>query len=187
MKTLLKNITNIQTGLFAKPNGTGEIAYLQSKHFDENGQLKSILYPDLTVEEISEKHLLKEGDVLLAAKGTKNFAAIFENISYPAVASTTFLIIRINDPQNILPHFLAWYLNSHYAQNRLKARAKGTSLPSISKHDVEELEMPVPDVETQKLILKINELYQREKLLLRKLETHRENKIQAMLLQAASQ
>ena len=45
MKTAFKNITTIQTGVFAKPIPKGEIVYLQAKHFDENGELTNTLYP----------------------------------------------------------------------------------------------------------------------------------------------
>ena len=79
MRVALKHIAFIQTGVFAKPAKEGQIVYLQSKHFDENGILKSSLYPDLKAESISEKHLLQNGDIIFAAKGTKNFAALYES------------------------------------------------------------------------------------------------------------
>ena len=126
MKTLAKDITNIQTGLFAKPAGIGELVYLQSKHFDENGQLHSVLHPDLLAEGIAEKHLLKDGDVLFAAKGTKNFAAVFENHNEPSVASTSFFVIRLSD-NKVLPQFLAWFLNNHSTQTLLKGQAIGSA------------------------------------------------------------
>ena len=132
MKSFLKDITNIQTGLFAKPAGIGELVYLQAKHFDEFGKLLSGLHPDIQVEGISEKHLLKDGDVLFSAKGTKNFAAVFENHNEPSVASTSFFVIRPTD-NKVLPQFLAWFLNNPTTQTLLKAQAIGTSIPSISK------------------------------------------------------
>ena len=142
MKTQIKDIAHIQTGLFAKPSGIGELVYLQSRHFDENGQLLSVIHPDLKAEGISEKHMLKDGDVLFAAKGTKNFAAVFENHNEPSVASTSFFVIRPTD-KNVLPEYLAWFLNSHPIQNLLKGQATGTSIPSISKHVLENLEITV--------------------------------------------
>jgi hypothetical protein len=91
LKTLIKDITNIQTGLFAKPAGIGELVYLQSKHFDEYGQLHSDLHPDLAAEGISEKHLLKDGDVLFAAKGTKNFAGYLKTTTNLQLLPLPFL------------------------------------------------------------------------------------------------
>lgn len=183
MKTLIKNITNIQTGLFAKPAGIGEIVYLQSKHFDEYGQLHSVLHPDLLAEGISEKHLLKDGDVLFAAKGTKNFAAVFENHNEPSVASTSFFVIRPTD-KKVLPQYLAWFLNNYNTQTLLKGQAIGTSIPSISKQVLENLEIPVPEIKTQKAIVEISKLRNKEKSLKRKIETLREKQIQQQIIQA---
>lgn len=183
MSTLIKDITNIQTGLFAKPSGKGEVVYLQSKHFDEYGQLLTTLHPDLKTEGISEKHLLKEGDVLFAAKGTKNFAAVFENHNEPSVASTSFFVLRPTD-KKVLPQYLAWFLNSPTTQTLLKGQAIGTSIPSISKQVLENLEMIVPEIETQKGILQITELRNKEKALKQEIETLREKQIQQQIINA---
>lgn len=183
MKTLIKDITNIQTGLFAKPAGIGKLVYLQSRHFDEYGQLHSVLHPDLMAEGISEKHLLKDGDVLFAAKGTKNFAAVFENHNEPSVASTSFFVIRPTD-KKILPQFLAWFLNNPATQTLLKGQAIGTSIPSISKQVLENLEVTIPSIETQKAILQITQLRIKEKSLKQKIETLKEKQIQQQIINA---
>ena len=183
MKKLIKNITNIQTGLFAKPTGIGELIYLQSRHFDEYGQMQSVLHPDLITEGISEKHLLKDGDVLFAAKGTKNFAVVFESHNEPSVASTSFFVIRPTD-KKVLPQYLAWFLNNHTTQTLLKSQAIGTSIPSISKQVLENLEITVPGMETQKAILQVIKLRNKEKLLRQKIETLREKQIQQQIIKA---
>lgn len=183
MKALIKDITNIQTGIFAKPAGIGELVYLQSRHFDEYGQLHSALHPDLVAEGISEKHLLKNGDVLFAAKGTKNFAAVFENHNEPSVASTSFFVIRLTD-KKVLPQYLAWFLNNHTTQTLLKGQAIGTSIPSISKQVLENLEIPVPNIKTQEAIVEISKLRNKEKALKQKIETLREKQIQQQIINA---
>ena len=179
----MKNIATIQTGVFAKPIPNGKIIYLQAKHFDENGELKETLYPDLNVENKIIKHLLKKGDILFAAKGTKNFAAWYENDNIPAVASTSFFVVRLMD-KNVLPGYLTWFLNHPNTQAVLKAQARGSSIVSISKAVLSELEIPVPDLIRQKLILKIFKLRNREKKLNQKIEILRETYIQEELIKA---
>lgn len=176
MKKLIKDITNIQTGLFAKPAGIGEVVYLQSKYFNESGQLTSVLYPDLKSEGISDKHKLKDGDVLFAAKGTKNFAVVYIKQNTPAVASTSFFIVRLKN-EEVLPQFLAWFLNNHTTQTLLKGQAIGTSIPSISKQVLENLEITIPSIETQQAILHINKLRNKEKSLKQKIEVLRDKLI----------
>jgi len=183
LKKLIKDITRIHTGLFAKPVGIGELVYLQSRHFDENGQLHAVLHPDLISDGISEKHLLKDGDVLFAAKGTKNFAAVFENHNEPSVASTSFFVIRLTD-KSVLPSYLAWFLNSHPTQILLKGQAIGTSIPSISKQVLEKLEMPLPGIEIQQAVLHITKLLKEGKSLKQKIEMLREKQIQQQIINA---
>lgn len=181
MKTTVGDIASIQTGLFAKPSGIGEVVYLQSRHFDESGNLNTALHPDLMADGISEKHLLRNGDVLFAAKGTKNFATVYEYHNLPAVASTSFFVIRLT-VKNVLPEYLAWFLNSHSTQMLLKGQAIGTSIPSISKQVLENLGIPVPVIETQKLILEIARLRNREKALKQEIEILREKQIQQKII-----
>lgn len=183
MKTLIRDITNIQTGLFAKALGEGDVTYLQVKHFDEEGKLQSSLHGDLLSSYISEKHLLKDGDVLFAAKGSKNFAAVFENHNKPSVASTSFFVLRLTS-KKMLPQYLAWFLNNHSTLTLLKSQAIGTSIPSISKQVLENLEISVPSIESQKAILIISELRNKEKSLKQKIEQLREKQIQQQIINA---
>lgn len=180
---MLKHITSIQTGVFAKPIQNGEIVYLQAKHFDERGELAETLYPDLDFNSKFEKHLLKEGDVLFAAKGSKNFAAWYENDKIPAVASTSFFVIRLND-QNILPGYLTWFLNHQSTQTLIKGQARGSSIASISKAVLSELEIPIPSIQKQELILRIFKLRNRERDLKQQIENLREIEIQNLLINA---
>ena len=186
MKTKLKHIASIQTGLFAKPTANGEVVYLQAKYFNESGELTSPLHPDLKADDVSEKHLLRHGDVLFAAKGIKNFATYYENKNLPAVASTSFFVIRINeDILNILlPEFLAWIINQPQTQQQLKGLATGTAIPSISKPILEDLEISIPEIKTQKAVLKISQLRHKELKLKMQIEALKEKQLQKQIINA---
>ncbi len=183
MKIGIKDIAIIQTGLFAKPEAKGSIVYLQAKHFDENGMLRSSLHPDLKADNITDKHLLRTGDVLFAAKGSKNFAAVFEDHNEPSVASTSFFVIRLTE-RNVLPEYLVWFLNHPATQKLLKGQAIGTSIASISKAVLEDLEISIPSIETQKAILQITNLRNTEKKLKQKIDSLNEKKIQQQIFNA---
>jgi restriction endonuclease S subunit len=181
LKDCIKNISKTQTGLFAKPSATGEIVYLQGKHFDDNGILRHTLHPDLPANHITRKHLLKPGDVIFAAKGSKNFAAVYESGNPSAVASTSFFVLRLTT-ETMLPEYFAWFLNNPSTQTLLKAQAIGTSMASISKAVLEELEIPIPSLETQKAIIQIARLRNIEKKLKLQIEVLREKQIQQQIL-----
>jgi restriction endonuclease S subunit len=186
LKITLGHIGNIQTGIFAKPVPEGEIVYLQSKYFNESGELTSLLYPDLKADSLTEKHLLRHGDILFAAKGTKNFAALYESKNQPSVASTSFFVIRLQENfcSRILPEFLVWLINNPSTQRFLKGKAIGTSIASISKSVLEELEISIPDVQTQKAILKISQLHNTEKNIKQQIGILREKQIQQQIINA---
>jgi restriction endonuclease S subunit len=181
LKKSLKDIVNIKTGLFAKPTDHGEVVYLQSKHFDENGQLAAVLYPDLNKDSIPEQHLLNAGDVLFAAKGTKNFATVYEEKNPIAVASTSFLVISLI-VDYIEPKFLAWWLNSKEVQEFLKGIAKGTSIPSITKAQMEELMVPILPLDVQNSLVRLSELRLKEKMILADIERLNEYKLDLSLM-----
>jgi restriction endonuclease S subunit len=183
LKIKLKHIADIQTGFFARPTAKGEVVYLQARHYDDGGALQEELYPDIKGDSIPDKHLLRTDDVLFAAKGTKNFAAVFKNQNTPSVASTSFFVIRLTD-LSVLPEYLVWFLNQTGTQNLLKGQAIGTSIPSISKKVMEKLEIPIPNIEDQKAILQIALLRNKEKELKQKIEILREKHIQQQIINA---
>lgn len=182
MNTKLSQIAEIKTGIFAKPELEGKVVYLQAKHFNEFGDLGTSLWPDLTADGLTDKHLLKPGDVLFAAKGTKNFAAVYKG-DFPAVASTTFFVIRIRESK-VLPDYLVWILNNSVMQNFLKRQAIGSSIVSISKTVLKELEITVPSIEKQKQVLKISRLGKEEHDLRLKIAELRQLRIQQEITNA---
>lgn len=183
MKTYLKNIAFVQTGVFLKPQSEGEVLYVQVKHFDSNFSLLPSIHPDLKEHSVNRKHLLNPGDILFAAKGANNFAAVYQK-NYPkAVASTSFFVIKLTG-KNILPDYLAWFINYPKTMELLKNFATGTSITSISKSVLEELEIAIPEIPVQQSILKINELRMRQKTLLSKIEGLREQLVQRQIFKA---
>jgi restriction endonuclease S subunit len=180
LKTTIQNIASIRTGLFAKPTKQGDIAYLQMRHFDESGILREALYPDLPTSVVSPKHLLIPGDILYAAKGSKNFAAVYTEHQIPAVASTSFFVLTIHD-HIVSSAYVAWYLNNPSTQSLLKLQAKGTSIPSVSKESLEQLEIFIPPLEAQQKIITIDTLQHRESNLLARISELKEINTQLAL------
>lgn len=183
MKAQIKNLTYIQTGLFAKPSGKGALVYLQAKNFDENGRLLDTLFPDLDAKRIAEKHLLVSGDVLFCAKGTKNFATVYEGHNGAAVASTSFFVLRPFD-KKVLSEYLAWFLNSSETQNLLKDMARGTSMPSIRKTVLEDLEISIPSIEKQRMVIQLSALVRKENELRMNILQQRKQLIEQQIINA---
>jgi restriction endonuclease S subunit len=183
LRVLLKDIAEIQTGVFTKPNVEGEIVCLQANDFDENGHHLGYWEPTILLSSLNPKHLLHKGDVLFAAKGSKNFAAVRSSDHPLAVASTSFFVIRLLRA-DILPEYVKWFLNQPDTIIRLKSEAKGTSIPSISKKSLEQVQIPLIPLDKQNLILKIEELRIKQKSNLKQITILKDQLIQQQLIKA---
>lgn len=187
MQKYLEEIASITTGVYEKGNPTGDTIYLQGKHFDEYGIIRDdvVIGPELQADDRLGKHLLKNGDVLLVAKGESNRACLYQQSIGQAVASSTFFVIRLTS-QELLPEFLQWYFNTSYMQDLFSGLSKGTQISSLSKKALAEVKIPVPSLEKQRSTLKIQQLWHTEQTLTKELLSYKDAFYQQLLLRTIS-
>src|SRR5690554_588465 len=111
MKIALTDLCEINTGVYEKPTVGGTVYYIQSRDFNSYLEFNGGMVPELQENPKFIKHYLQQGDILLAAKGGNYFAVVYNKEVFPAVASSTFIILRKINLLKILPGFLAWFLN----------------------------------------------------------------------------
>lgn len=184
MKTRLRNIASIRSGIYAKPDYQGEVYYIQAKNFDEQNEFLFNSNPELALDRKIHNNLLQPGEVILAARGNNNFAAHYKGRISPVVASTMFLVIRLHDKENVLPDYLTWYLNLKTTQKHLSILAQSTSIPSLNKAQIEDLEIPVPSLKKQKDLINYAVLQKKESVLRKKLEEMKDLQNEHLLLNA---
>lgn len=159
----VQRFAKIQSGVFLPTAPEGEIAYLQIK--DLLAETPEKAASRIPYSQKLEKHFLQKGDVLFAGKGTSNHCRVVD-FEVPAIASTTFYIIRIFY-DDILPDYLCWYLNQPQTLAIVKAGQVGTGTPLVRKQILENLEITIPDLRTQQQIVELAKLQQKEKELLK--------------------
>ena len=160
MFTSIRNISHIQAWYFLKTEPDGVAVYLQAKHFDEYGDIKKdALNADLR-HDLQERHLLQENDVIFVGKWVRTFAWAYKSQYGPCVASSAFFIIRIHY-EIVLPEYLALLLNKAEYMPDLKKHYSWSTVPSISKHILSDLEIPIPPIEKQKIMIKLAELHKK--------------------------
>jgi restriction endonuclease S subunit len=96
------------------------------------------------------------------------------------------LVIVRPDRRRVLPKYLAWAINQPDAQRRLGAEAQGTSLRMIPMAALENLDIAVPDLQTQRRIVELDALARQEGQLLRRLAALRGQLVSAILGEAAN-
>lgn len=99
---------------------------------------------------VIDKSKLEEGDVLVATRGSTFKAAVVASKAIEYIPSQNLIGLRLN--HNVLPEFMVAYLNGRYGQHALNEIGKGATISSISIKDLEELLIPVPSMEVQKII-----------------------------------
>lgn len=164
MRVKLKKIATIATGLYEKRYPEGDVFYLQLKHFDEYGKfsLDDTFVPDVLMDDRVGKHVLEDKDLLVVAKGESNRVCLYRESIGQAIASSVFFVVRL-EGKEVEPEYLQWYLNTVKMQKELTNRTKGTHILSLSKKALSEVEVEVPPVGTQRQIIALTNLHQREK------------------------
>ncbi len=157
-KTPLRCIADIQSGIYAKGSPAGAIACLQVRDL----QMSS---PETTATRIEytpklDSYLLRKGDLLFAGKGTTYLCQVFD-YDIAAVPSTTLYYIRLHTDV-VSPEYLCWYMNHPSVVAAIKTVQVGSGTPLIHKPTLENLEIIVPDKETQKCIVEVAELQKQE-------------------------
>lgn len=161
-KVKLQNIAELSSGIYLKGSPTGKIACLQVKDL-------LMPFPEATATCIDytpklENYLLKKGDILFAGKGTTYLCKVFD-LNIAAVPSTTLYSIRLHS-NLVSPEYLCWYLNHPSVIATIKTSQVGSGTPLIHKPTLEELEIIIPDQETQRMIVELSSLQRREKEIL---------------------
>jgi len=187
----LGDLADIKSGLTLRCTKTASSIsradphYLRISDLTEDGQieLRHVDRIQVTAGSI-QKHRLRQNDIVLANRGTRLTSAVFDK-QLDAVAGSQFYVLRVRD-QNVLPEFLRWFLNLDTTTAYLLAQSTGSYIKSLPIEGLRTLSVPIPSLETQRIIVAVAELRIREKQLLARLENLRETLLQQTLYKAAS-
>jgi restriction endonuclease S subunit len=129
----------------------------------------------------SASHALKSGDLILKARGNVNSAAVVSEIQGEAIAAAPLVVIRLRS-EAVRPEYLQWFLNHPTTQARLTAAATGSYIPTVGKQALEELEIDLPPLEQQALIVRIASLATEEQALLARIASKRKDAMEQILV-----
>lgn len=169
----LNEIVEIQSWYYVRPGTFKDVTYLQAKDFDEFGDLKWELVPELDSKEVQERQYLQDWDILFAAKWVRNFATVYRKEYGKSVASSTFFILRIRD-WNTIPEYLAILLTEAAKWKYFQDNISWWYIQAISKPVLLNYELEIPPIEKQKKIIRFYELYKKQRKLYDKLKEKKE-------------
>ncbi len=126
--------------------------YIQIQNIDEEDHKIASYTPVLGKDAPGRaRMLIKEGDILLPILGgsIKSVAIVPKEFD-GEVASNGFAIVRIADER--LRYFVFYYLISKFAQIQIQRNLTGAIMSSVSKSELENILIPLPDKRVQERI-----------------------------------
>jgi hypothetical protein len=152
------------------PTGTHQL--IRISDLSEDGVLHPA-EPNLITPppELTARFTLRRGDVLLAARGSRMTAGLFD-YDQPSVAGGQFLVIRPH-ADTLRSDYLRWLLNLPQTQEKLVGSARGSYVRSLPASALGELEIPVPPLPQQHAIATLHALRLLEKDLMARLASRR--------------
>lgn len=119
-----------------------------------------------------EPYQVLKNDILFQARGLKHIAYCINEDIENALAASSFYIIRVKSKE-VLPKYLAWFLNQPTAQNYFNLQSGKSLISFVSKSTLLRLQIKVPSIKVQQKIVNINVLWLREQALREQLITKR--------------
>ncbi|HAU3758454.1 TPA: restriction endonuclease subunit S [Legionella pneumophila] len=160
------------------------IYFVQMKDINETYSITWNTVTEITLPNRQSLLSLQSGDILFAARGLRNYAALVDDELKDryAIAAPQFFVIRLNFP-DVLPEYLAWFLNQTIAQRHFLKNAEGSNskTPSIRRQVLEATPIILPSLKQQKNIIGISKIITKEKQLATKMIANGELLMQTLL------
>ncbi len=178
---ILSELVNIRSGFQGRPSEGNIFRQIKLKDVDKEGNIDYGNLMEIECANMPSRFLLKKNDIIFKAKCAENSAALIEEDLEDIVATAHFLVITVNDTEQLDPGYLVTYLNSEIAQSYFKANAQGATVPMIRLSTLQELEIKVPSIEKQREVAKAYHLVKEEKAVMQQLIENREKQFKAYL------
>lgn len=188
---MLKDIVKIRSGMVVSKTSNKDerllpdafVRMIGTSDFDEDLNLRNDLEPNVLYKDSISRNFLQSNEILFNAKGNRFFAYLFQGEYESAIASSVFLVLTIVD-ENILPAYLTWYLNHPETLKNFNAKKTSQTIPSITKQELGELEIPIPNLSTQEKIFQLDQLKKQRTQILKQLVASQEAFIDTLTYKA---
>ena len=165
----VSDLSTIHTGYTTRSRletaDRGGLLAIQLGDLSPDGRVNPERLTRVRLGSLPDKHLVSTGDVVFRSRGERNTAfALDVRFREPALAVLPLFVLR---PKTdiVLPEYLAWAMNQPPAQRHFDSFARGTGLRMVPRSSLGTLDIDVPDLETQRKIVAIDALAERERAL----------------------
>lgn len=154
------------------PDGTVQVITAQHLNKGETYRYRPEHRLKIVPPRLSEKYMLKPGDILFMSRGTNNYAVLLAELPHPSIAPLTFYILKPR--AGVLPAYLAWCLNQEPVKALINSIRTGAATPLVPRDAFADIMIPLPAMNIQERVADLSHLQAREDALLRRLEEETE-------------
>lgn len=126
---------------------------LQAKNILDDSTADEENLEGIDFENYRSKAVVKKGDVVVSSRGSFRAGSVSFG-SKDIIAASSVYILRVKN-KNVLPEYLAIYLNSIEGQKQLIESATGAAIKAIRRSDLENISITLPDPAIQEKIIRI--------------------------------
>lgn len=185
MREKLKDIAIINMGYSFRErldlNPDGNVSVVQIKDLGEDPRVNLAKLGKVKLDGFKDNHMAIKNDIIFKTRGVYNTASIINEDAEAVIVAAPLLIIRITK-DHIMPEYLNWFINHPKTQLALAGKARGTSLMMISKQELGELEISIPSLKKQGLIVELAALAYREQHLLKMIADKKKEYMSSLLM-----
>lgn len=139
-------------------NPIGNIRVIQPKDISDAGLLQTEDACKVEMSSVKPLQRLAKNDVLLVTRGRFASAVFHRDVADDYIASGSILVLRIKKPLPVLlPEYLALYFNSKSGKRQLSRLNETTTVPFISRSNLEQIDIPLPSQEQQKALVALQQ------------------------------
>ena len=165
----LPDISTIRTGYTVRSRleaaERGGLLTIQLGDIAPDGHVNPEQLTRVCLGDLPDRYLVRAGDVVFRSRGERNTAfALDDRFREPALAVLPLFVLRPK-MDIVLPEYLAWAMNQPPAQRHFDSFARGTNLRMVPRASLDALDIDVPELETQRKIVAIDALAERERAL----------------------
>lgn len=168
MKKKLNKIADIRLGHHFREKipvaANGNYFVIQMKDVDNVGCIAWGGLTKIAAEKINDEVLAREGEIIFSNRGSRNYAALVDRSVAKVIVVGNFFIIRVKEA-SVSPAYLAWYLNEKRAQKHFDQHREGSYIPTLRGEWLKELDVLIPNLQTQEEIVALDQLRRREMML----------------------
>jgi len=139
----------------------GNIPVIQPKDIANDGLLQVDDVYRVEMPSIKSGQMLAKGEVLLASRGRFASTVYAGQLGANCIASGSLLTLTVKDGQSVLPEYMALYFNSAKGKQEFNRLTERTTIPYLNRSNLEQMDIPVPALETQEKLVALERVKQR--------------------------